>query len=356
MSRHIVIATNQGDIGGGEVMLLNLAEAWRALAYSVSIIGPSQPSMLLDEAQTRGFDTISLAADSRRSYALALLRWRLNHLHIPLWCNGLLPALATTGLGPRVTHLHDLPRRTRRPAARVAALRSPIIVPSRFMGSQIAGSLVLENWTENIPRRNPAPSRDTITIGFMGRLTRKKGVDVLARAMRSLPASSQGNVSLVIAGENKFGDRHDDLTIRHALDAVDHQVIHRGWIPRDEFLQEVDLAVFPSVFPEPFGLVAAEAMAAGVPFVISDAGGLPEVAGPHHPWVARAGDAEHLAEVMWAAIQSSDDVRADVTNRSRSRWEDHYSPASGKGRVQEILASLPHLLGRQQPFSGKAAS
>ncbi|ONN64044.1 glycosyltransferase [Herbaspirillum sp. VT-16-41] len=42
-----------------------------------------------------------------------------------------------------------------------------------------------------------------------------------------------------------------------------------GWVRREEFFDQVDLAVFPSVWEEPFGLVAAEAMARGVPFVIS---------------------------------------------------------------------------------------
>ncbi len=38
----------------------------------------------------------------------------------------------------------------------------------------------------------------------------------------------------------------------------------------------IDIACFPSLY-EPFGIVALEAMAAKVPVVVSDAGGLPEV-------------------------------------------------------------------------------
>ncbi len=85
--------------------------------------------------------------------------------------------------------------------------------------------------------------------------------------------------------------------------------------------------VFPSVWAEPFGLVVAEAMAAGVPFVISDAGALPEVAGPDHPWVARAGDAADLARVIGDALAATpDEVRA-VTDRARRRWEERVLPA-----------------------------
>jgi glycosyltransferase involved in cell wall biosynthesis len=66
----------------------------------------------------------------------------------------------------------------------------------------------------------------------------------------------------------------------------------------------VDLAVFPSVAPEAFGLVAAEAMSIGCPYVISDAGALPEVAGDH-PYVAAAGDAEALPRKSFSRRLSS---------------------------------------------------
>ena len=98
--------------------------------------------------------------------------------------------------------------------------------------------------------------------------------------------------------------------------------------------------MFPSVWAEPFGLVVAEAMAAGVPFVISDAGALPEVAGPDHPWVARAGDAGDLARVIAQALAATPQQTSDVTDRARRRWEDEYSPAAGRERVRRLLEDL----------------
>ena len=114
-----------------------------------------------------------------------------------------------------------------------------------------------------------------------------------------------------------------------------------GHVAPADLLRRVDLVVFPSVWAEPFGLVVAEAMAAGVPFVISDAGALPEVAGPDHPWVARAGDAADLARVIerGARRPTADDVRA-VTDRARRRWEAEYSPQAGRLRVRRLLEEL----------------
>ena len=45
---------------------------------------------------------------------------------------------------------------------------------------------------------------------------------------------------------------------------------------RDRLYRVADVACYPSLY-EPFGIVALEAMAAHVPVVVSDAGGLPEV-------------------------------------------------------------------------------
>ncbi|HBC93422.1 MAG TPA: DUF1957 domain-containing protein, partial [Pelotomaculum sp.] len=45
---------------------------------------------------------------------------------------------------------------------------------------------------------------------------------------------------------------------------------------RNQYLKLADVAVFPSLY-EPFGIVALEAMAAQVPVIVSDTGGLSEV-------------------------------------------------------------------------------
>ncbi|OQA08810.1 MAG: Glycogen synthase [Firmicutes bacterium ADurb.Bin373] len=45
---------------------------------------------------------------------------------------------------------------------------------------------------------------------------------------------------------------------------------------RNYYLRQADVAVFPSLY-EPFGIVALEAMAAQIPVIVSDTGGLSEV-------------------------------------------------------------------------------
>lgn len=336
----IAIATNNGDMGGGEVMLLNIATALRSMDIDVTVLAPTTPGELLEEARARGFDVVPLKASTRLGYMRALAAWRLRNRAVPLWCNGLVPTAATTGMGPRIAHLHILPTGVNALAARIGRLgATTVLVPSRFMASRIPGTRVLENWTEGITFQPREPRPDgPFRVGFLGRLTKDKGVHVLARAMVEVIARSEREVRLVLAGENRFGDSADDREIQDALEPLAGSVDHLGWVRREEFFDQVDLAVFPSVWEEPFGLVAAESMARGVPFVISDAGALPEVAGPDHPWVAGRGDDTDLAETILSLIRELDED--EVRRGARRRWAEHFSPEAGAGRVAELLIAL----------------
>ncbi|MCT1908960.1 MULTISPECIES: glycosyltransferase family 4 protein [Brachybacterium] len=337
----IAIATNNGDMGGGEVMLLNIASALRSMQIDVTVLAPTTPGELLDEARARGFDVVPLKASSRPGYMRALASWRLRNRTIPLWCNGLVPTVATTGMGPRIAHLHILPTRLNALAARLGRVgATTVLVPSRFMASRVRSARVLENWTEDITVCARAPrSVGPLRVGFLGRLTKDKGVHVLARAMVEVIAWSEREVRLVLAGENRFGDAVDDREIRAALEPLGGSVDHLGWVRREEFFDQVDLAVFPSVWEEPFGLVAAEAMARGVPFVISDAGALPEVAGKDFPWIAQRGNAADLADIICEALASLSASGRTLEN-SRARWETCYSPQAGSRRVAELVGSM----------------
>ena len=337
----IAIATNNGNIGGGEVMLLNIASVLRSMDIDVTVLAPTAPGELLDEARMRGFDVVPLKASTRLGYMRALAAWRLRNLTVPLWCNGLVPTAATIGMGPRIAHLHILPTGLNAVAARIGRFGAArVLVPSRFMASRIPGTQVLENWTEDIAflDRELRPE-GPLRVGVLGRLTKDKGVHVLARAMFEVIARSEREVRLVLAGENRFGNSGDDREIAEALEPLAGSVDHLSWVPREEFFDQIDLAVFPSLAEESFGLVAAEAMARGVPFVISDAGALPEVAGEHFPWIAQRGNAADLAGIIRGALASLNGSGRTLEN-SRARWETCYSPRAGSRRVAELLGSM----------------
>lgn len=335
----LVIATNNGDIGGGEMMLLALASQARELGVPVLVVGPAAPSTLVDAARTAGHPTVALPVSRRAVYMVALRRWRLQNPDGLLWCNGLVPSVATSLMGHRVVHLHQLPRGQQSVLAALARKRAlATLVPSRSTAASLPASLpeshVLENWVDEV---SPVPGHrhdDAVRLGFLGRPSLDKGVGVLAAALQQLDGQAPGRYRLVLAGEPRFTSKTEQRKLDQALVPVNHLIERPGWMTPAEFFGSVDVMVCPSLVPESFGLVVAEAMSARVPFVISDAGALPEVAGPEHPWVVPAGDAGQLAHAIRRAV---DDNGRTFAEKAYERWLSRYSPAAGGARLEALL-------------------
>jgi glycosyltransferase involved in cell wall biosynthesis len=176
-----------------------------------------------------------------------------------------------------------------------------------------------------------------VRIGYLGRVGRAKGVDVLGEACGLLDPALRERVELVVAGDDRFMPPSDQAAVDRALDASGVSVTRLGWQSRETFFETTDLAVFPSVWEEPFGLVVAEAMEARCPVVVSDAGALPEVVGATYPWTAPRGDARALADVLTRAITEL--PAAELTQTMRSRWVERFSPEAGRRHLAALLDS-----------------
>ncbi len=338
----IWFAANHGDLGGGEVMTLNLARAARDLGYDARLVVPARPARLLDLGRTEGFRTVELHGSTPVQVAANLAAWDLAERRGLLWTNGLRTAAATIGHLDRVVHLHQVPRGRQSWIVRAATLGArAVVVPSAYAAAAVPGSVCLPNWTHPVDTAQSGrpPLRDRtgpITLGHLGRLSIHKGLDVLAAALARLDDRHPGRFRIVVAGEPTYADAADRAAVDAALRAVAPLVTRVGQQSPAAFFAGVDLAVFASVIPESFGLVVAEAMSAGCPFVVSDAGALPEVAGDH-PYVASAGDPVSLADTIEAAIASYDDR---LLRDAYDRWQASYSPAAGRAGLSALLREL----------------
>ncbi|WP_258065837.1 glycosyltransferase family 4 protein [Pseudoclavibacter sp. RFBA6] len=335
----VTIATNNGDIGGGEVMLLNIAETLSSLGVDVTIVGPREPGDLVATARREGYDVVELDASGRREWMRALREWDAQHRQGVLWCNGLVPAVATAGHRDRIVHLHQRPQGVQKALetiARPGALTT--IVPSRSMAEAIRGARVLPNWSHAAPRAAHREPDDKIVLGFLGRPSTDKGVDVLARALSVLEARTPGRYRLLLAGEPRFVSAESQRLVEAALQPVAHLLDRPGWIDPADFFAKIDLLIVPSVWPEPFGLVATEAMSVGMPLLVSDAGALAEIVPPETGDVFPAGDERVLADAIEAKVARGLDTNISTLQRI---WEQRYSPAAGRRSVQLLLASLP---------------
>lgn len=118
---------------------------------------------------------------------------------------------------------------------------------------------------------------DTVVLGFAGRLTHLKGVDVLLHAAERLHALGMP-VRLVVAGDGADATDLRMLAQQLGICAITH---FAGRLPREAIFSAIrgfDIAIMPSRGGlEGFGLSALEAMAAGVPVVVSRVDALQEV-------------------------------------------------------------------------------
>lgn len=343
MSKELYLATNNGDIGGGEVMLLNIARVARGLGYQVVIIGPANPPDLIEAAADEGFTRIVLPAKTRMQYMVQLRLWHRAHRDALLWCNGLVPAAATGGRAGRIVHLHQLPTGTNAklvPFARKKALQT--LVPSEYVAASVPGATVFPNWVQEVPlslAKSTIPG--VVRIGYLGRLTPSKGIGVLCQAIEFLNSTvTVPEYRLVVAGAPVFASSEEEHEVSRALENIERYTDRLGWSTPQKLFDTVDMLVVPSQAPESFGLVAAEAMSARVPVIVSDAGALPEVVGEDYPYIYPAQDPSALVEkirhLTQAFYQESDNLN-DIISAAFWRWQELYSPDSGRERVRHLL-------------------
>jgi glycosyltransferase involved in cell wall biosynthesis len=159
---------------------------------------------------------------------------------------------------------------------------------------------------------------DAPLVGGAGRIDTWKGFDVLLDAFEAV-RSSIPDAHLVIAGGPVVGKEwlSEQLAARAATIPGAHWLGPRTDIA--DVLADLDCFVLPSTEPEPYGLVAVEALASGVPVVMTDGGGPREIAAAAAPGSAALiapGDATALAGAIVARLTA---VGSTSTELRRSR-------------------------------------
>lgn len=113
-------------------------------------------------------------------------------------------------------------------------------------------------------------TKEEVTILFVGRLTPYKGADILIEAMRGCPKGS-----LLIAGDGPEKERLQKLINEYGLS---ERIKLLGFVPHEklpELYHSSHIFAFPSI-REFGGAVVMEAMAASLPCIIPNYGGIAE--------------------------------------------------------------------------------
>ena len=133
------LAANNGEIGGGEVMLLRTAKVLRQLGHEVTVVAPAIADGVGAAAAKAGFATVAIKGQGRKAYMRNLRAWDAN-------------------------------------------------------------------WCEEVKTEPKGDLKAPITVGFLGRPSPDKGIEVLAEAMAQLNATRGNAFELVVAGEPRFVD------------------------------------------------------------------------------------------------------------------------------------------------------
>ena len=176
---------------------------------------------------------------------------------------------------------------------------------------------------------------DDILIGYAGRLSYEKGVDILIEAMLQL-LKSYPNCVLFIAGE---GNQREELEESVRRNGIDEHVIFAGPVEGIErVIGAFDIGVVPSR-REAFGLTALEMMSMRVPVVCSSAGGLTEfVYHERTGLVCSENTAETICESLKRLIEDSE-LRNKIADAAYCESE-KYSMAEYVKKVEQIYKSL----------------
>ena len=148
-------------------------------------------------------------------------------------------------------------------------------------------------------RASPGSRRPTIRFGTIGRLVPAKGHSVLLDAFARV-AHAEPQAELSIYG---YGDLHDSLAAQIARLGLEGRARLEGRTGNSPAtLQDFDVFVFSSV-NEGLPLVIMEAMAAGLPIITTDVGGISEITPQGAGWMCPPGNPDALAEAMLQAIR-----------------------------------------------------
>ncbi|MDO5556606.1 MAG: glycosyltransferase family 4 protein [Clostridia bacterium] len=171
-------------------------------------------------------------------------------------------------------------------------------------------------------RRQYAADNEKIIL-FMGRLVYEKGVQHLISAMPKI-LEKYNDAKLVIAGK---GGMIDELKAQVEVMGLSQKVYFTGYLNSKQVSKMykcADVSVFPSTY-EPFGIVALEAMLAGVPTVVSDIGGLNEIVQHGIDGMkSYAGNANSLADSILSLLFNPE-LCSNIAKKAKAKVKNEYS-------------------------------
>ncbi len=345
---------------GGEVHLASLAAGMLARGHEVTcVVRPGSdlarvlPKRGLEVRNLPLVDWFDPASVARLSRLVRSVGCDILHTHLPR--DYFLAAVATLGTGvANVGTRHQL-----RPLSHALLKRpflgrfSEFIAVSEAVGEGLLQAGVVPRDRLSVVhhgldsamggaaggqrlRLQAGVSTETPLVGFVGRLCPTKGVDTLVRAA-GIMKDRWPQLKMILVGDEAPGSNYR-IALERLIKQLDLEdvISFSGYVHgAGQISQAFDIQVVPSV-AEPFGLVTLEAMAAGVPVVVSNSGGSPEIVRDGvEGFLFAPGDEKNLARKLDCLLDSAG-LRQEMGLRGSQRAAESFSRAKMLDRTEEV--------------------
>lgn len=186
-----------------------------------------------------------------------------------------------------------------------------------------------DRYDAGIARESLGLSKGRFVVGFIGRLDRAKGADLLVDAAARLPRDERA-WCLYLVGDGPERPRLEERIRRLGLEGI---VMLSGLHENPAaVIRAFDMAVVPSR-REAFGIAALESMRMRVPVIVSPVGGLPELVRDGETGIVLPRlDAEAIAKAI-RRLASDDALRDRLAHNAF----EHTGRFDGAGAVQQIV-------------------
>ena len=226
---------------------------------------------------------------------------------------------------------------------RVLAVNPPCPVETVYNGLAAAFFECGEASDRDATRTELGFLPEDIVVLYAGRIVPEKGVGELIEAFRYAERRCD-RLRLLVVGASFFEGSSETAFVRMLRErcaGVRDRIRFTGYVAHEQmpFLcAAADVGCVPSVWNEPFGMAAAEQMAAGLPLIASDAGALPELVDKSCAIVVPRGEGfiEALSDAI-IRLCGDGELRARMGEAARTRAHRLFS---GERYGAEMMGAL----------------
>ena len=184
-------------------------------------------------------------------------------------------------------------------------------------------------------------SGSQIRVGMVKKLEYNYGVDIFIKAASIvLEKNPDKDICFEVVGG---GSQEKELKQLVKQIEIEDNFFFKGWLDNNsvpDFLNSLDIFVVPSRNIESFGVAAVEAQACGLPVIVSDIGGLPEVVEDGYTgFLCPPEDINSLADFICTLI-SNPKLRKEIGEAGRSRVIKKYNWEESVDQVESVYSTL----------------